>query len=158
MVRIGEVAASADPSDVLVALGLGSCMGVAVVDRARNVAGLAHVMLPEAPREGEETLRCADRAIPALLDRVLGLGARRSQLEVAMVGGAQMFAARGGVGVGARNDIATREALKRERLTPAAAVTGGDKGRTVRVEVGGEVCYREAGGSLVRLLPKDGRR
>jgi chemotaxis protein CheD len=154
MVRIGEVAASADPSDVLVALGLGSCMGVAVIDRAHNVAGLAHVMLPESPRGSEDSLRCADRAIPALLERVLGLGARRNRLEVAMVGGAQMFAARDSVGVGARNDVATRAALKLARLAPDAAVTGGAKGRTVRVEVGGEVSYREAGGTLIRLLPK----
>jgi chemotaxis protein CheD len=157
MVRIGEIHASADPGDVLVALGLGSCIGLAVVDRLRGIAGLAHVMLPEAPAGGAAGERCADRAVPALLERVLGLGARRHRLEVALVGGAQMFASADSIAVGARNDAATRAALRRERLHISAAATGGYRGRTVRVAVGGHVVYREAGGELVTLIPTGGR-
>ena len=46
MVRMGELAASAVAGDVLVSLGLGSCIGLALVDRRLGVAGLAHVVLP----------------------------------------------------------------------------------------------------------------
>jgi chemotaxis protein CheD len=155
MVRIGELAASANPGDVLVALGLGSCVGVALVDRGRRVAGLAHVMLPESPKSGPQ-LRCADAAVPALVERVLELGARRSQLEVALVGGAQMFAGQDTVTVGARNGVATRAALDAARLRIHAEAIGGGKGRTMRVTVGGDVEYREAGGELQHLLPATG--
>src|SRR4051794_13144652 len=156
MVRIGELKASASSGDVLVALGLGSCVGVALVDRGRSVAGLAHVMLPEAPQNasGALRLRCADAAVPALLEEVLELSARRHHAEAALVGGAQMFSGQETVAVGARNDAATRAALQQKRLRVSAEATGGGTGRTVRVEVGGDVLYREAGGELVRLLPQ----
>lgn len=154
MVRIGEVQASADPGDVLLALGLGSCIGVALVDRGAGVAGVAHVMLPQS-RAGAEDTRGADRAIPALLERVLALGARRHRLEVALVGGAQMFAGEHSLGVGPRNDAAAREALRRERLSVKAEATGGSNGRTLRVEVGGDVTWREAGGEMAPLLTQE---
>ena len=44
MVRMGEYASSARAGDVLVSLGLGSCIGLALLDRRATVAGLAHVM------------------------------------------------------------------------------------------------------------------
>ena len=37
---------SSVPDDVLVSLGLGSCIGLALIDRRRAIAGLAHVVLP----------------------------------------------------------------------------------------------------------------
>ena len=43
---MGELAASAVADDVLVSLGLGSCIGLALMDRRLGVAGLAHVVLP----------------------------------------------------------------------------------------------------------------
>jgi chemotaxis protein CheD len=109
-------------------------------------------MLPESPKTGPQ-LRCADAAVPALLERVLALGARRHQLEVAVVGGAQMFAGQDTVTVGSRNGAAVRDALQKARLRINAEAIGGGKGRTMRVAVGGDVEFREAGGALQRLLP-----
>ena len=47
-VRMGELAVSSAPGEVLLSIGLGSCIGLALVDQRRGIAGLAHVMLPEA--------------------------------------------------------------------------------------------------------------
>ena len=47
MVRMGELAISDTPGDVLVSLGLGSCIGLALVDKRAGVAGLAHIVLPQ---------------------------------------------------------------------------------------------------------------
>src|SRR2546423_15144484 len=93
-VGIGEVKSSADATDVLVARGLGSCIGLALVDPAQGVAGLAHIMLPDSVEAGKSGLRYADCAVPALLDMLLELGAKRHRLSVALVGGAQMFSGR----------------------------------------------------------------
>ena len=46
MVRMGEFACPRTAGDVLVSLGLGSCIGLALIDRRAAVAGLAHVVLP----------------------------------------------------------------------------------------------------------------
>ena len=39
MVRMGEWLVSAEPETVLASIGLGSCVGVAILDRSRSLAG-----------------------------------------------------------------------------------------------------------------------
>lgn len=155
-VRIGELAATRDPESVLVSVGLGSCIGLAMIDRARGVAGLAHVMLPQSkPGQQDSPLRgrYADLAVPALLQEVVALGGRASALEVGIAGGAQMFGGSSSIEVGRRNEEAVRAALADVNLTVTAAQTAGDKGRTVRVHVnGGLMTVREVGGTETALL------
>jgi chemotaxis protein CheD len=148
MVRMGESAASADPGHVLVSLGLGSCIGVALVDARAGVAGLAHVVLPESGGREDKVGRFADRAVPELLDQVERLGAVRPRVKAVLVGGASMFPiGSAGLDVGPRNEAAVREQLKALRIPIAAADTGGNRGRTIRVAVdAGRVTAREAGG------------
>jgi chemotaxis protein CheD len=155
MVRMGEFAFSASAGDVLVSLGLGSCVGVALLDRRATVAGLAHVVLPAAEGRAETPGKFADTAVPALLDAVVALGARRSHLEAVLVGGASMFSFGGaGLEIGQRNDEAVREELARLRIPIAAAETGGSRGRTVRVDVQtGVVTAKAAGDAVVELYP-----
>jgi chemotaxis protein CheD len=154
---MGELAVSATPGEELVSIGLGSCIGVALVDRARNVAALAHVMLPDAAADPHgPAAKYADRAVPALIREAEALGARRVRLEAVMVGGAQMFAA--GVGstldIGARNAAAVKEALQRARIPVRAEQTGGNRGRTMRLLVGEmKVTVKEAGGQEAELWP-----
>ena len=94
VVRMGELAVSATADDELVSMGLGSCVGVALVDRERAVAGLAHVMLPSANAAYSAPAKFADRAVPALLACVERLGAQRERMVAVLAGGAQMFARR----------------------------------------------------------------
>ena len=154
MVRMGEFASSASAADVLVSLGLGSCIGLALIDRRVAVAGLAHVVLPAAEGRAGEPGRFADTAVPALLDSVVALGARRLCVEAVIVGGASMFSFGGGLDVGQRNDVAVRDELRKLRVPVAAADTGGSRGRTVRVRVeDGVVTSRPAGDAEVALYP-----
>jgi chemotaxis protein CheD len=159
LARMGEWVVSAEPGAVLTCIGLGSCIGLAFVDRRAAVAGLAHVMLPSSPRSGDapQPGKYADLAVPALLAAVLEHGAARHRLEAVLVGGAQMFrlGAGSGADIGARNEAAVRAELQRERVAVVAAATSGDKGRTVKVHVAGDVLAREAAGDTVRLLGAD---
>jgi chemotaxis protein CheD len=155
-VRMGEMAVSSNPGDVLISQGLGSCIGVALVDQRRGIAGLAHVMLPEATGGGGPAGKFADLAVPELVQRTTALGTSRPMLTAVLVGGAQMFTPGGGAGpldIGVRNDTAVRAALLKERIAIAAAETGGSKGRTIRVVPGGAVLSKEAGGAEIELMP-----
>jgi chemotaxis protein CheD len=160
MVRMGELAISAVPGDTLVSIGLGSCIGLALLDRRRGVAGLAHIVLPASPDSEAPSPKYADTAVPILVERLLGLGALRFSLEAVLVGGAEMFSfasSSGGMDVGLRNEQATLDALKRIGVGVRASATRGNKGRTIRVDVGrGVVTVREAGGSEVELLSPNG--
>jgi chemotaxis protein CheD len=150
-VRMGEIAVAIAGEDELVALGLGSCIGLALIDRRSGVAGLAHVVLPESREPTDEPGRFADLAVPALIARMREAGARH--LEAALVGGARMFDQGSELDIGARNEAAVREALARAGIPVAAAATGGHRGRTVMMLAGaGTVFVREAGGATTPLL------
>jgi chemotaxis protein CheD len=154
-VRMGEIAVSSNPGDVLISLGLGSCIGLALVDQRRGIAGLAHVMLPEAIAGGGPIGKFADVAVPALVEQTTALGTSRAMLSAVLVGGAQMFAlgGSGALDIGVRNDTAVRAALAKERITIVAAETGGSNGRTIRVMPGGAVLSKAAGGAEIELMP-----
>lgn len=151
--RMGDIAVSGMPGDVLVSVGLGSCIGLALVAPRLRVCGLAHVMLPDSGgRPADRPGKFADLAVPALLADLAARGATVSALGAVIVGGAQMFA-NSGMEIGARNDAAVREALTAAGISVVAAATGGSVGRTIRVHVEtGSVSLREAGGQEVTLL------
>jgi len=153
-VRMGEIAVSSNPDDVLLSIGLGSCIGLALVDQRRGIAGLAHVMLPEALAGGGPVGKFADLAVPELVAQIIALGASRPMLKAVLVGGAQMFSlgSSAAMDIGVRNDAAVRTALAKERISIVAAEVGGSKGRTIRVVPGGAVLSKEAGGAEKELM------
>jgi chemotaxis protein CheD len=155
MVRMGELAASAVEGDVLVALGLGSCIGLALLDRRLGIAGLAHVVLPSSGGNSTQgSFKFADLAVPELIERVVAEGGRRALLEAVLVGGASMFAvSTASLEVGQRNEAAVRDQLATQRIPVIAAETGGARGRTIRVHVASSlVTVREAGGADIPLV------
>jgi chemotaxis protein CheD len=158
MVRMGELAVSQTPGEVLVSIGLGSCIGLALMDSGRGLAGLAHIMLPGGgTREANEagSAKYADVAVERLVEELVALGARLTELEGILVGGAQMFAGGGSsLDIGSRNEEATRAALAKHSVPVRAAATAGNKGRTVRVQVSpASVQVKEAGGVNAPLFP-----
>ncbi|HEY8589905.1 MAG TPA: chemotaxis protein CheD [Naasia sp.] len=156
MVRMGELHTSASAGDVLVSIGLGSCIGLALVDARRPIVGLAHIMLPTADEQCGPKAKFANFAVPHLLAEVRRLGAVRPHAILA--GGAQMFSfsGEGGGNIGARNEEAVRDALKAEGIPVRAAATGGRRGRTIRVHVDGtRVTVREVAGTEQLLYGKD---
>ena len=158
MARMAEIASSRTAGDVLVGLGLGSCIGLALTDDSDRAAALAHIVLPVSSEarssDTASVAKFADIAVPALVDEMVRLGVPVSRVFATLVGGAQMFAMAGSMDIGARNEEAVRAALARRGIAVRAAVTGGSVGRTVRVYVGlGRVTYKEAGGQEIDMLP-----
>jgi chemotaxis protein CheD len=155
-VRMGEIAVTADPEQELVARGLGSCVGVVMLDPEAGVAGLAHVVLPEGAHDPSEDApaKYADRAVPEMVQRMRAAGASPHRLRVALVGGASMFPAGRPLDIGPRNQNAVREALAQAKLHCEAAALGGDRGRTLRVRLDDAgVTSTSAGETPTQLLP-----
>src|ERR1700760_4864899 len=98
---MGEMVISSDPNEELVALGLGSCIGLAIVDRTAGVAGLAHIVLPESNDRGDLVGKFADTAVPELIAQMRRAGAVPRRFETAIAGGARMFEMSGGLDIGA---------------------------------------------------------
>lgn len=157
VVHMGEAQVSSTAGDSLACIGLGSCIGLALVDRRRGIAGLAHVMLPEATQPDPPLPhKYADLAVPSLVELMLATGARRTRLEAAVAGGAAMFKFGTGSGqeIGQRNLAAITRLVQGARIPIVAADTGGHIGRTLRVRVGTDISItvREAGGREQQLL------
>jgi chemotaxis protein CheD len=154
---MGKMAVSCDTDDELYALGLGSCIGLAVVDRLARVAGLAHIVLPTSSDGEGEPGKFADRAVPELIFKMRLAGASPRRLEAVLVGGARMFTT-GELDIGARNITAVREALEALNVKVHATATGGNTGRTLRVSAAtGVVTMKEAGGRPIILLGAEQR-
>lgn len=121
---------------VLITLGLGSCVAIALYDEQARAGGLAHVLLPSQTLSGDRTrpAKFPETAVPFLVDRAVECGASARRLRARIVGGASMFAAAGppGVaGIGGRNVQAVTEMLGRAGIPLVAHDTGGDHGRSV---------------------------
>ena len=150
-VRMGEIEVSKRTGEELVARGLGSCIGLALIDRSSGVAGMAHIVLPESNGSNHEPGKFADLAVPALVAKMQKAGAVTRRLEAVLAGGARMFEL-GDMDIGARNFAAVKAGLTRAGLRVRAADTGGNRGRTMRLTVGDfEVTVKEAGGEPVTL-------
>ena len=140
---LGESHVSRDPQDVLVAYGLGSCLGVCMIDPWARVAGLLHAVLPEQtsaldPNSSAPAAKYVNRGIESLLADMLKEGAIKSRIIVRMVGGANMLispALTSAFDIGTRNIEKARDTFKRLGMKIVAEEVGGHTGRTVRVYV-----------------------
>lgn len=136
-------------SGTFTCIGLGSCIGVAALDPVAKVGGMLHVMLPESfeGRENEKPGKFADTGIPAFMDQLEEAGARRTRLKIALAGGAQVFkfgeASGGRLDIGMRNAMAVTTILRKLGLKAIAQDVGGNKGRTMTLDMAtGEVRLR----------------
>jgi chemotaxis protein CheD len=127
--------AVAGGDSVLVTLGLGSCVALALHDPATGIAGLAHILLPTVGTNPPSirAAKYADTAVPMLVEEMRRHGARR-KLVAKMAGGARMFAALlpSGINMGERNIEATRAALAKLGIKIIGEDVGGEYGRSVK--------------------------
>ncbi|HZN97579.1 MAG TPA: chemotaxis protein CheD [Gemmatimonadales bacterium] len=139
LVRVADLRAGVG-DDVLVTVGLGSCVAILLYDAEARVGGLAHVLLPSpalAARDANPA-KFPQFAVPNLLQLMTAQGARKDRVTGRLAGGASMFAALappGTVQMGERNLVAARHALSSHGVPLVGEAVGGDYGRTVRFRV-----------------------
>lgn len=143
-------------SEDLVAYSLGSCIGICLWDPSTKVAAMAHVVLPTAPA-GPVALpgKFGDTAVPAMLDALAKAGAQKFRLQCKIAGGAAVLAIGGGGSlpkIGERNIEAVKKALASVNIRILGEQTGGNMGRTVRLEPStGRVLVRTVRGTETEL-------
>jgi chemotaxis protein CheD len=139
VVRVADLnVGSAD--DVLITVGLGSCVAIVLYDAVARVGGLAHILLPSPAlsRDTDNVAKFPQLALPRLLELMAARGANSKRITARIAGGASMFASlapAGTIQMGERNVVATRQVLSETGLPLVAEAVGGDFGRTVRLHV-----------------------
>ena len=140
LVRVAEFKCGRT-SEVLITLGLGSCVAIVLHEPAAKVGGLAHILLPSrslAGRQRDNPAIFPQTAVPALLAEMGLLGADRRRVSARLIGGASMFASLsppGSLQMGERNLVACREVLHHQKIPVVGEAVGGDFGRSVRYRV-----------------------
>ena len=117
---------------------LGSCVGVILTDKNKEIHGLAHIMLPVSSKKDHHVPgKYADTSIPLLLEKMELLGSSRNDLQAFVLGGASMFSFNGNNGlmnIGVRNIEAVHRILKELKIPVVYEDTGGTYGRTIIFE------------------------
>jgi chemotaxis protein CheD len=160
VVGVGDCLVSKDPQGLLVTYALGSCIAILIHDPVAGVGGLLHYMLPESSIDSlkaqQRPFMYADTGIPLLFQTAYKLGAEKSRLYVAAVGGAQVMDPHGTFNIGKRNHLAMREIFWKAGVMVRAEEVGGTNSRTVRLEIAtGRILLREA--EEERELTKSGQ-
>lgn len=126
-------------SGVLTAVGLGSCIGVVVWNRAKQVGGILHVLLPDSRRDGERAkkrpLHYADSGIAQMAKAFKELDVDLRRSTVGLFGGAHMTPGPDGFQMGKRNLLACRKVLWRHRMVVRVESCGGNTSRSIDLDI-----------------------
>jgi chemotaxis protein CheD len=139
---IGKYIVGKSP-DILLAIGLGSCIGCNIYDPKLKIGGLAHIMLPNSKqylnvKSKLSNNKFADIAISLLVKEMISNGSKIEDMVAKIVGGAHIFEGiikNDSLDIGKRNEEAVKEELKKLGIKIIAKSTGGNIGRTTRFEL-----------------------
>jgi chemotaxis protein CheD len=150
VVGVADMAISDAPDEVLVTYSLGSCIAVVIFDPVARVGGMLHYMLPESALDLEKAKQnpnmFADTGISLLFRQSYQLGAKKENIIVKAVGGAQILDQNGIFNIGKRNYVAMRKIFWRNNVVVSAEHVGGMVNRTVRLQMEtGRVLLKVAG-------------
>jgi chemotaxis protein CheD len=136
-VKIADLAVLKDQG-ILITVGLGSCVGVALHDAENKVGGLAHILLSCSCQFGNRSnpfnpAKFADTAIPLLVEKMEKCGGKRNRIKAKIAGGSQLFSFNHGVSsIGEKNIEAVRQTLEELEIPIKGEDVGGNHGRTMR--------------------------
>jgi len=140
-IGMSQMEVTSKPGTVLSAPSLGSCIGLALYDPVSKVAGMVHIVLPDSTKltkVNEPPGKYADTAVPEIIKKMIAMGSNKNTLIIKIAGGAQMFTLQQGsnvLNIGFRNALAVKAALTKEGLIVKTTETGGNKGRTFKIDV-----------------------
>ncbi|MFK7990496.1 MAG: chemotaxis protein CheD [Sandaracinaceae bacterium] len=139
-VGVGDVK-FARANHYLVTYGLGSCIAICAYSPSQRIAGMLHFMLPDSSK-GSSNARAtrpavfADTGMRMLLEGLHKYGVAIRGLRVKLVGGAAVSNLK--MDIGARNILAAKKLLWREKVPVDAEAVGGNLARTVRLSTDGK--------------------
>lgn len=110
--------------EMLLVTTLGSCVAACIRDKTNGIGGMNHFMLPENAQEqggwGASSTRYGTYAMEMLINQLLKLGAKRSNLEAKLFGGGAVIKNMSATNVGERNAKFGLDYLKTEGIPVVA--------------------------------------
>jgi chemotaxis protein CheD len=110
--------------DMVLVTVLGSCVCACIRDRVNKIGGMNHFMLPDSGQDKNnplgESARYGIYAMEILINQLLKMGAKRSNLEAKVFGGASVLRGFTVNNVGERNAEFVLQFLKTEKIPVVA--------------------------------------
>ncbi len=110
--------------DMVLVTVLGSCVAACIRDRQSGVGGMNHFMLPESSQDADSMIGLPTRygtyAMEMLINQVLKMGARRSNLEAKIFGGGNVLRGFTVSNVGQKNSLFVKDFLALEHIPVVA--------------------------------------
>lgn len=137
IVGLGDYDVQRPPCEGLKTFALGSCVAIMLFDATCNLAGMAHVALPDSTMNRERARvqpgYFADSAVHALMAALTKAngGLRPPQLRAKLVGGASILRSHSSFEIGKRNVHAAHKSLAQQKVAVFAEDVGGNISRTV---------------------------
>lgn len=132
-VKIAEMKTGKSPN-IIVTMGLGSCVAVSFYDRDSKFGGLLHFLLPENPTNDSNFFKYGDSGISEMIKCFKNNGSLLQNIEAKIVGGSIMFTQllkSTENAVGPRNVKIAKEILEKHKIRVVSEDTGGDYGRSI---------------------------
>jgi putative nucleotidyltransferase with HDIG domain len=132
LIPSGDFRVSKSVRECLVAC-LGSCVGVAIVDKQAGAGGLLHILLPEGDAAGDAygAAVCARTGVPLFLDRLVEAGCALEHMEATVAGGSLVGAVSAldlDLDIGGRTVDVVDAILKERGVRVVSSETGGHSG------------------------------
>jgi chemotaxis protein CheD len=140
VVGVADMRVSADCDDMFVTHALGSCLGVTMYDKIKQVGGMLHVMMPISTLNPDKAktnpYMFVDSSIPVMLKKMYEAGAIHNQLIVKVAGGsARDKTGKDRFSIGKRNYLMLRKVLWQYGLMLDSEDIGGDAPRTMYMDI-----------------------
>ncbi|MCF8108100.1 MAG: chemotaxis protein CheD [Desulfohalobiaceae bacterium] len=139
IVDIADMRISDNPAETLITYSLGSCFGVSVYDPALHLGGLLHCMLPLSKVDKEKAknrpFMFVDTGMQSMLTEMYNYGMRKNRAVVNVAGGSQVLDNQNIFKIGERNFTVLRKILWKNGLLMQNQDVGGNKSRTVSLNI-----------------------
>lgn len=122
--------------DEIVATVLGSCVSVCMRDPQLGIGGLNHFLLPRSNGSADAGAgeRYGDTAMEVLINDLLKRGAKRSNFEAKVFGGARVLSGATMLAIGDNNVAFVTEFLNREGIPIVSKDVGGTRSRRIHYQ------------------------
>lgn len=137
----------------LISYALGSCVGICIIDKNAQIAGMAHIMLAYN-NTGDKTnpFKYASTGIPEMVKQMEILGGNKARMIAKIAGGAKMFEIKGSStfgNIGEKNILAVKETLEKLKIRLYSEDVGKNYGRTIIFDsVSGNLTIKSYGKEL----------
>lgn len=155
MVGIGQMIMSKDPSDIIMAPNLGSCVAVSVFEPKNKIGALIHCLLPlsksDPAKAAANPYLYVDTGVTKMLQELLANGTDKKELRIVAAGGANINDDNNIFEIGKKNFTVLKKVLWKNSLLLKAEDFGESHSRTLSLEVASGRSFLKAQGKTIEF-------